>query len=202
MQFILYYRTHRTDILNKASYLFIPKLKEMAKEREINYEQILHCTEEEINNNIPSKDELNERIKNHALISDEKGIYCVSGKESEKIKEFLTEKIKKVNEFKGQIASKGLVKGKVILIFNRKDCSKIEKGDILVTSMTTPEMVPAMEKASAFVTDEGGITCHAAIISREMKKPCIIGTKISTQILNTGDIVEVNANKGVVKKLK
>jgi len=58
-----------------------------------------------------------------------------------------------------------------------------------------------MKKAVAFVTDEGGITCHAAIISREMKKPCIIGTKIATRALKDGDLVEVDANKGVVRKV-
>lgn len=67
--------------------------------------------------------------------------------------------------------------------------------------MTFPNFIPAMEKASAFVTDEGGILCHAAIVSREMRKPCIIGTKIATKIFKDGDLVEVDANKGTVKKL-
>ena len=68
--------------------------------------------------------------------------------------------------------------------------------------MTTPDMVPIMKKAAAFVTDEGGITCHAAIVSREMKKPCIIGTKIATKILHDGQLVEVDANRGIVKIIK
>ena len=68
--------------------------------------------------------------------------------------------------------------------------------------MTTPDFVPAMKKASAFITDEGGITCHAVIIAREMKKPCIIGTKIATQILKDGDLVEVDADNGVVRILE
>jgi pyruvate,water dikinase len=77
----------------------------------------------------------------------------------------------------------------------------MKKGDILVTSMTTPDYVPAMEKALAFVTDEGGLSCHAAIVAREMKKPCIIGTKIATKVLKDNDLVEVDANKGIIKKL-
>ena len=68
--------------------------------------------------------------------------------------------------------------------------------------MTFPSFVVAMKKASAFVTDEGGITCHAAIIARELKKPCIIGTKNATQVLHDGDLVEVDANKGIVKIIK
>lgn len=82
------------------------------------------------------------------------------------------------------------------------DFSKIKVGDVLVTSMTTPNMVPIMQKAAAFVTDEGGITCHAAIVAREMKKPCVIGTKIATKIFKDGDVVEVDATAGIVKKIQ
>ena len=71
----------------------------------------------------------------------------------------------------------------------------------MVATMTFPNFIPAMEKAAAFVTDEGGILCHAAIVAREMKKPCIIGTKIATQVLKDGELVEVDANKGIVRKL-
>ena len=83
-----------------------------------------------------------------------------------------------------------------------KDFSKLKEGDVLVSSMTTPEMVPIMKIASAFVTDEGGVTCHAAIVAREMGKPCVIGTKIATKVLKDGDLVEVNADKGIVKRVK
>ena len=75
----------------------------------------------------------------------------------------------------------------------------VEIGDIMVSPMTTPDFVPAMEKAAAFITDEGGIMCHAAIIAREMKKPCIIGTKIATDVLRDGDVVEVDAYSGIVR---
>ncbi len=72
---------------------------------------------------------------------------------------------------------------------------------ILVTPMTRPELVPYIKNAKAFVTDEGGVTCHAAIIAREMGKPCVIGTKFATQMLEDGDLVEVDANEGVVRVL-
>ena len=67
--------------------------------------------------------------------------------------------------------------------------------------MTTPDYVPAMKRAAAIVTDKGGRTCHAAIVSRELKIPCVIGTKIATQVFKTGDIVEVDAERGIVKKI-
>jgi pyruvate,water dikinase len=65
-----------------------------------------------------------------------------------------------------------------------------------------PDYVPAMKKAAAIVTDEGGVTCHASIISRELKIPCIVGTRIATKVINDNDTIEVNANHGVVKILK
>ena len=71
----------------------------------------------------------------------------------------------------------------------------------MVAIQTMPELLPAMNKAVAFVTDIGGITSHAAIVAREMKKPCVIGTRIGTKILKDGDRVEVDATKGIVKKL-
>ena len=105
------------------------------------------------------------------------------------------------NEIKGQIANKGRTKGIVRIVSSTKDLPKVKEGDILVAAMTMPKYLPAMKKAAAFVTDEGGLTCHAAIISREMNKPCIIGTKIATQVLKDGDFIEVDANNGVVKIL-
>ena len=78
----------------------------------------------------------------------------------------------------------------------------MRKGDVLVATMTKPDCVGAMKKAAAIITDEGGITCHAAIVARELGIPCIIGTKIATQVLRDGDEVEVDANKGTVTILK
>ena len=77
----------------------------------------------------------------------------------------------------------------------------MEDNNILVSFATSPNLMPAIRKASAIITNEGGLTCHAAIVSRELKIPCVIGTKIATKVLKDGDLVEVDANKGVVKKL-
>lgn len=105
-----------------------------------------------------------------------------------------------IREIKGLAANPGFTRGTVKIILDVSlDSHKFNNGDILVTSMTRPEFISFMKRASAFITDEGGITCHAAIISRELGKPCIIGTKIATQILKDGDIIEVDANKGIIK---
>lgn len=106
------------------------------------------------------------------------------------------------HEVRGNIAFKGVVRGTARLVFTGKDMGKIKNGDILVSPMTRPEFLPAMKRAGAFLTDEGGITCHAAIVARELKKPCIIGTKTATQIIKDGDMIEVDAETGIVKIIK
>jgi phosphohistidine swiveling domain-containing protein len=107
-----------------------------------------------------------------------------------------------IMELKGQAAYLGNAKGIARIVKNRKQVEKVKTGDILVSPMTTPDFISAMKKAAAFVTDEGGIVCHAAIVARELKKPCIVGTKIATRVLKDGDMVEVDADRGIVKILK
>lgn len=101
---------------------------------------------------------------------------------------------------RGTVACKGFVRGRVRLVLKRSDVPLLKDDEILVSSMTVPDFLPAMRKAAAIVTDEGGVTCHAAIVSRELDKPCIIGTKIATKLFKDGDLVEVDAVNGVVKK--
>jgi phosphoenolpyruvate synthase/pyruvate phosphate dikinase len=107
-----------------------------------------------------------------------------------------------IMEIKGLVASRGSVIGKVRVCLHSTEIQNMQEGEILVTAMTTPDFVPAMKKAAAIVTDEGGITCHAAIVSRELGKPCVIGTKNATKILKDGDLVEVDADKGIVRIIK
>ncbi len=104
-------------------------------------------------------------------------------------------------EIKGQIAQMGLARGRVKIVRKKDQVAQVEVGDVIVSPMTTPDFLPAMKKAVAFVTDEGGITCHAAIVARELGKPCIIGTKIASKVFKDGDMVEVDANQGIVRKL-
>lgn len=104
--------------------------------------------------------------------------------------------------FHGMAAYLGKIRGQVIIVNSDSDLDKVKKGNVLVAKQTMPTMVPAMKRAAGFLTDIGGITCHAAIMSREMKKPCIVGTKIATKILKDGDFVELDADKGIVKIIK
>jgi len=99
---------------------------------------------------------------------------------------------------RGTPASPGIVNGKVKIILDPKGCKKMKKGDILVTEMTDPLYMPAIRKTKAIITDIGGLLCHAAITSREMKIPCIVNTRIATKILKNGQKIIVNATKGEV----
>lgn len=103
-----------------------------------------------------------------------------------------------IREIKGRSAQQGKAIGPVKIIRVKTDAITISEGDILVTEMTSPEYVPYMKIAGAIVTDEGGATCHAAIASRELKIPCIVGTKTATKVLKDGDMVEVDTGKGTI----
>jgi len=99
---------------------------------------------------------------------------------------------------KGLGASPGIAVGEVKIVGSEKDIAKVKEGDVLVAVMTTPDMVPAMKKASAIVTDEGGMTCHAAIVSRELGVPAVVGTKNATKVLKDGMLVTVDGERGIV----
>ncbi len=98
----------------------------------------------------------------------------------------------------GLAASPGIASGVVRIINNLEELEKVKKGDVLVTKMTNPDMVVSMQKAAAIVTDEGGVTSHAAIVSREMGIPCVVGTKLATQTLKDGMKITVNGFAGKV----
>ncbi len=108
----------------------------------------------------------------------------------------------KVEEFVGEVVCKaGKALGKVRLIFKEDDLGAFRKGEILVAPMTQPIYMPAMRKAAAIVTDEGEITSHAAIACRELRKPCLIGTNSASLLLKDGDLLEVDTEKGVARKV-
>lgn len=108
---------------------------------------------------------------------------------------------KEVNKellLKGIGASPGAAVGKVSIIESAAELDKVKKGDILVTTMTNPDFVPAMKRAAAIVTDQGGRTSHAAIVSRELGIPCIVGTELATQNLKTGEEITIDGYEGRV----
>ena len=105
-------------------------------------------------------------------------------------------------EFEGTCACAGSVVGRARVVKTFAELGSMRKGEVLVAAHTRPEFFPAMKKAVAVVTDEGGITCHAAIVSRELGIPCVIGARIATRVVKTGDLIEVKASHGRVKILE
>ncbi len=148
--------------------------------------------------------ELKQRQSYFAVVWDEqKGTMYVSGGKAKKLYNLYQIKlnVKSIKQIRGEVVSAGVVKGKVRVILSAREANKLRPGEILITTMTSPDFVVAMRKAAAVITDHGGMTCHAAIVSRELGIPCIVGTKIATKVLRDGDLVEVDANAGIVRKL-
>lgn len=184
-------------------------MKEIAKRLKVS-QKYAHCFLEDemedalLKNRLVPLEILKERFKRVVIFIKNGEIKLMIKKEAEDFlkRQGIREEKLKIKEFKGKTANKGKIKGIAKIIPGPKDLKKMKKGNILVTHMTTPEFAPILKEAAAIITDEGGITCHAAIISRELDVPCIIGTKIATKVLKDGDLVEVDADKGIVKILK
>lgn len=185
-------------------------LEEISRRYNLNYLQLINMTHHEISDlfergfNNKLVQEIDLRIKDSVYLLREKRVKILTG---EKLKKYINSYINNLGQkdysfIRGSSASPGIVKGKIQLINNIEDVRHFKRDRILLTVTTLPQYLPAMKIAKAFITDEGGLLSHAAIMSREFKKPCIIGTKIATQVLKDGDLVEVDANKGIVKILK
>lgn len=187
---LTFFRTDRTDKYYELLGLARPIFEDVAKQIGVHFKELAFYDAESIMKNNPRK-----------IFVPFSYLYY-SGKQWIDKNKFIEFEKDSKEDIIGMSAFSGTAIGIVKIIKHSSELDKFKKGNILVAQMTLPSFISAMHKAVAFVTDEGGITCHAAIIAREMKKPCIIGTKIATKVLNDGDLVEVNADKGIVKIIK
>lgn len=153
-----------------------------------------------VGNSLPTIDILADRYNFSILLSDSTKQDILFGRPA-KISEDILFPKNSIQELKGQVAFSGKVTGRAKIIINPQEPNDFKNGDVLITGMTRPEFLYLIKKASAIVTDGGGILCHAAIVARELKKPCIIGTEKATQVFKDGDMVEVDAISGKVIKL-
>lgn len=180
---------------------------EIAKRLQISLTQVLFLTKEELNESLKtslvvSKKELDKRCQNSVFLTkDNKTIFSTNKKYLKSIDKILKAD-NNTKEIKGVAISPGVVRGRLSIILSNSDFNKFKTGQILVASATRPDYINLMKRSVAIITDEGGLLSHAAIVSRELKKPCIVGLKRITQILKDGDLVEVDANKGVVRIIK
>lgn len=187
-------------------------LKFIADKRDVPYDVLVNFTVDEIVNSLKDRkkgfNDADNRAKAYLyLIRNLKVNLYIGAEALEKKKQLLPDSdLSGVEEFKGNVACQGKVRGKVFVFhWGEKDFNKriyqMPKGAILVAGQTRPILMPAIRIASAIVTDEGGIMSHAAIVSRELNIPCVIGSKIATKVLRDGDEIEVDAEKGVIKIL-
>lgn len=206
----VFLRTERVDTWRQAMYEAQPFYRELERRLTIEKGAAIHLTIKEIEAYLeggqePDRQELNKRLINRYITHYRRQNVEVIA-DPDKMKKVVTKFLKlsdysHVKQFTGRPAFTGRVRGRAKIVMGPNDISKMKKGEIIVSNMTHPDYILAIKRARAIVTDEGGVTCHAAIISRELEIPCVIGTKIATEVLKDGDRVEVDAKKGVVKKL-
>jgi phosphohistidine swiveling domain-containing protein len=208
---ITFLKGYRKDATYYSFYVLEKILKEISKRIGLNVTESHMVTYKEIEDLLVHDKKMDKeeiaRRKDCAIMTIKDGNLVVySGDEAKKF--FADKNIKKeeieINSdvFKGTCASSGKAKGVVKTINTTAEMDKMNQGDIMVAHTTFPALVPAMKKASAIVTEDGGITCHAAIVARELKTPCVTGIKTITKIVKDGDEVEVDADNGVVKIIK
>ncbi|MBW2978146.1 hypothetical protein KY331_04840 [Candidatus Woesearchaeota archaeon] len=201
-----YWIDQRKIGMMKHFHYFLDLLKEISEKFEIDYSTLTLYTVKEVRSLLKTGKKVDKKLINKRYDSimnvyerDNK-VSSFFGKEGYMLYKLASEV--KVKEIKGLVASRtdlAKITGKARIIEEPLK-QKFNKGDILVTSMTRIEFVPLMRKAKAIITNEGGISCHAAIVSRELGIPCIIGTRVATRILKNGDKVELDMEEGVVKK--
>lgn len=206
VEFLAHMQDWRKWGVTKVNAVIFQIMKELEKRLKIPKEILLEATPTEITALCQGKyvdlKKISERQKGALFWCGEKGVTIFTGRALKALPlEIFYGKGSSDGELKGAVAMKGFAIGIVRIVKTHNDIRAFKKGEILVTNNTTPEFVPAMKKAAAIVAEQGGITIHAAIISRELGIPCVIGTKIATRVFKNGDKAEVDAEKGVVRKL-
>lgn len=212
--FFMYIKDWRKGVYQKSYVLMDPIIDEISDRLKISSKEVKFLTNQEIYLALLQNKDFSEVLKqrlNYCVCVVQNGDVKIYQQEQAEviIKEEIDlsenkkdEESLEIQEIKGSIAYSGKVTGIAKIILTVDNIPKINDGEVLVSASTNPDLILAMTKASAFVTDNGGITSHAAIVSREMKKPCIVGTKIATKVIGDGDLIEVDANKGLIKILK
>ena len=207
-RYIVWLKSYRKDCMYYGAYVINGLLRELARRCAISFTQAEFLAYPEyapaLLKGSLNPTELMERKKFSVIYGSWDGIAVYTGQRARSFLNRLPwerEQSHKVAVLTGQPACPGCARGRVTIVDHVSDIPKMHQGDILLSETTYPALVPAMKKAAAIVTNMGGLTCHAAIISRELKIPCVVGTKIATRVFKDGDRVEVDATNGVVRKL-
>lgn len=224
MRRFVFLRTFVATVQDRLFFLARHSLfNQMSSEYNIPKKELLMLTPDEISEflNNPEVDKYiniaHEREKEYAIITLNEKVTSFVGDEAKKVDNILAryiqvqkreenKKVEKVessdNIVTGMIANMGCITGRAKILNSYEDISNVNIGDIIISTMTLPNYIAAMEKAKGFITDEGGITCHAAILSREFNVPCIVGTINATKVIKDNDLIELDANNGIIRILE
>jgi phosphohistidine swiveling domain-containing protein len=200
-------RIYSESVYSETEAFFRSVASSIAQKEKMNPEYFTCLTQEEFEAYIktgvlPKEETLRERFSASALYFEDNQMHLLYASDVDELEKLIAlGHTENLSEIKGMIGYKGKAEGRCRIILDPFQTTEFLQGDILVTGMTRPEFMPLMRKAGAIVTDAGGILCHAAITARELQTPCIIGTEIATKVLKDGDMVEVDADKGIVRKL-
>lgn len=204
----VFFKAYRRELQTWSYYHMEFLLKEIAKRLHLTLKQVRMMLPEEIVSALKTG-KINHNLLNQRLQLVVYGYkperFCYTGKQAGlfvKQRVGSEKRVRRVGELIGEVACPGKVRGAVTIVNSPDDIKNMEAGNILVSFSTNPNLMPAIRQAAAIVTDEGGLTCHAAIVSRELGIPCVVGTKIATQILEDGQLVEVDAGKGIIRIIK
>lgn len=195
-------RDYRDMIRQKQNLALRSFYKEIGSRIGLNVKEAALLTNDEIRNHLYNskkfpRAEIEKRKKAFLLIQLDEKIEIYSGEEAHEAakNQSICTRQKKSSKIKGIVGSPGKAAGTAKVVYTNKDLTKIKKGDIMVATMTRQDFVPAMRRASGIITNEGGVTCHAAIIARELGLPCIVGTGNATEMINDGDIISIDQDK-------
>lgn len=204
-------RDYRDSLRQKLNLTLQELYREIGRRAGLDLSEILLFSDREIESFLKGKIKAKrmkalarERKEAYLLIQQGKRIRILSGMAASQ----RMGKIRKENDVRtdapleGVAGSTGRAVGRAVIVHTNLDLGKVKNGDVLVAPITRQDFVPAMRKCAAFVTDEGGLTCHTAIIAREFKVPCLCGTKNATTRFRDGDVLEVDCEKGTVRKVK
>jgi phosphoenolpyruvate synthase/pyruvate phosphate dikinase len=202
----IFFRTWRTERIIQSSFYIVPLFKEIASRIGLSdHHDVLYVLPDELaalleKDRGADKELIAQRKDAFVMLILSEETLMLQGNDAKELLGRMKFTESKSDEVKGTPAFRGKVKGKVVVVQGPEDYEKIAGCEVLVAHATVPDMVPYLDGVKGIVTEEGGILSHAAVISREMKKVCVIGTGNCTSVLKDGDVVEVDAEEGVVRK--
>jgi phosphohistidine swiveling domain-containing protein len=199
----VFLKDHYKFYVNKLQALGEPIFHEIAKRKNLDVSLVKDLTEEEVAKLLQGEtidmDAVRKRIEFHVIVTTDTSENILVGEQAAAFeKKFLAHDASQ-SEFKGRIACKGKSSGKAKIVLSPADFKKMNQGDILVVMNTSPDFVPIMKRAGAIVAEEGGITGHVSVVSREFGIPCVVGIAKITDIIKDNDDIDVDAEQGIVK---